>query len=63
MFGEDGQFGHLVQELAGAEPVLDLAPRLRLNAMVAIVLGQIETAKIVTHNYVQVSKIQHLLTF
>ena len=63
MFGEVGQLGHLVRDFAGAEPVLDLAPRLRLNAMVEIVLGQEEKAKIATHNHVQVSKIQHLLTF
>ena len=63
VFGEVGHLGHLVRDLVGPETVLDLAPRLRLNAMVEIVLGQEETAKIATHNHVQVSKIQHLLTF
>ena len=61
MFGEVGQLGHLVRDFAGAEPVLDLAPRLRLNAMVELVQDPEVTANLAVHNLVQVSKIQHLL--
>ena len=63
VFGELGQLGYLVQNLAGVEPKLDLVPRLRLNEMVEIVQDPEVTAKLATHNLVQVSKIQHLLIF
>ena len=61
MFGKFGQLGHLVRNLAGAEAVLDLAPRLRLNVMVELVQDPEVTANLAINNLVQVSKIQHLL--
>ena len=63
VFGDLGQLGYLVQKLAGVEPKLDHVPRLRLKEMVEIVQDQEVTAKLATHNLVQVSKIQHLLIF
>ena len=63
MFGELGQIGYLVQKLAGVELKLDHVPRLRMNKMVEIVQDQKVTAKIATHNLVQVNKIHHLLIF
>ena len=59
VFGNVGQLGHLVPLLAGAEPVLDLAPR--LNAGVELVQDPEVTANLAVNNLVQVSKIQHLL--
>ena len=50
VFGDPGQLGFL----KGAEPVLDLAPRLRLNAMVELVQDPETKAKIATQNIVQV---------
>ena len=61
MFGDLGQLGHLVQKLAGMEPKLDHGTRPRLNKMVEIVQDPEVTAKLATHNLVQVSKIQNLL--
>ena len=63
MFGDLGQLGYLVQNLAGAEPNLDHVPRLRLNKMVEIVQDPQVKATIAIHDLVQVSKIQHLLIF
>ena len=37
VFGELGQLGYLVQNLAEVEPKLDRVPRLRLNKMAGIV--------------------------
>ena len=54
MFGDPGQLGFLAQKLAGAELQPDLAPRLRLNAMVELVQDPEVTANIATHNLVQV---------
>jgi len=53
VFGEDGQLGQLVRDLAGAEPVLDIASRLRLKAMVELVQDLEVTANVATHNLVQ----------
>ena len=63
MFGDIGHLGHLVQKLVGVELKLDHGLRLRLNKMVEIVQVPEVTAKLATHNLVQVSKIQHLLIF
>ena len=63
MFGDLGHLGHLVQKLAAVELKLDHVARLRLNEMVEIVQDPEVTAKLATHNLVQVSKIQHLLIF
>ena len=63
MFGELGQLGYLVQNLAGLEPKLDRVPRLRLNEMVETVQDLEGTSKIATYNLVQASKIQHSLIF
>ena len=63
MFGQVGPLGLLVQNLAGAEVKLDLAPRLRLNAMVEFVQDLEVTAKLAIDNLVQVSKIRHLLYY
>ena len=57
MFGDLGQLGYLVLKLAGVEPKLDHVPRLRLNKMVEIVQDLEVTAKLATHNLVQVCKI------
>ena len=56
VFGELGQLGYLVQDLAGVEPNLDLVPRLRLNEMVEIVQDSEGKGKVATHNLVQVIK-------
>ena len=61
--GDLGQLGYIVQKLAGVEPKLDHVPRLRSSKMVEIVQDLEVTAKLATHNLVQVSKIQHLLIF
>ena len=63
VFGQVGHLGLLVQNLAGAEVKLDLAPRLRLNAMVEFVQDLEVTAKLAIDNLVQVSKIRHLLYY
>ena len=55
VFGQVGHLGLLVQNLAGAEVKLDLAPRLRLNAMVEFVQDLEVTANLAIHNLVQVS--------
>ena len=57
VFGQVGHLGLLVQNLAGAEVKLDLAPRLRLNAMVELVQDPEVTANLAVQNLVQVSKI------
>ena len=54
MFGDTGQLG-LVQKLAGAEPVLALVPKLRLNNLVELVQTQEVKANIATYNLVQVT--------
>ena len=54
MFGDTGQLG-LVQKLAGAEPVLPLVPKLRLNNLVELVQTQEVKANIATYNLVQVT--------
>ena len=56
MFGEVGHLGQLVQNLAGAETVLDPVPRLKLNEMMELVQDPEVTANIATHNLVQVIK-------
>ena len=56
VFGDPGQLGFLAQKLAGAELKLDLAPRLRLNAMVELVQDPEVTANLAVLNLVQVSK-------
>ena len=61
MFGDVGQVGHLVQNLAGEEPILDHVTRLGLNEMVEIVQDPEVTANVAIHNLVQVSKLFHLL--
>ena len=63
VFGDLGQLGYLVQNLAGVEPKLDCVPRLRLNEMVETVQDPEGTSKIATHNLVQASKIQNSLIF
>ena len=55
MFGDPGLLGYLVQKLAGAEPVLALVPRLRLNNLVELVQTQEVKANIATYNLVQVT--------
>ena len=57
VFGELGQLGYLVQNLAGVEPKLDLVPRLRLNEMVEIVQDPEVKANLAIHNLAQVCKI------
>ena len=59
MFGDVGQVGHLVQNLAGEEPILDHVTRLGLNEMVEIVQDPEVTANVAIHNLVQVSKLFH----
>ena len=49
MFGDIGQLGHLVQNFAVSEPILDPVRRLRLNKMVEIVQAQKETTNFATH--------------
>ena len=56
MFGDPGHPGYLVQKLAGAEPIIDPAPRLRLNDLVVLVQDPEVKTKIATHNLVQVLK-------
>ena len=56
MFGDLGQLGYLVQNLVGAEPVLDPVPRQRLNNLVELVQDPEVTANLATHNLVQVIK-------
>jgi hypothetical protein len=56
VFGDPGQLGFLAQKLAGAELKLDLAPRLRLNAMMELVQDPEVTANLAIHKLVQVSK-------
>ena len=56
MFGDLGQLGYLVQNLAGAEPVLDPVPKLRRNNLVELVQDPEVTANLATHNLVLVNK-------
>ena len=56
MFGDPGQLGCCVQRLAGAEPVIDPVPRLKLNNLVELVQNREVTANIATHILVQVLK-------
>ena len=63
MFGNHGQLGQIVQKLVGVEPKLDHVPRLRMNEVVEIVQDPEVTAKLATHNLVQVSKIQHFIDY
>ena len=58
MFGEFGQFGHLVQNLVGEEPLLDLVTRLGMNETVEIVQDQEETANFAIHNLVNLQPLQ-----
>ena len=52
VFGEFGHFGHLVQNLVGEEPLLDLVTRLGMNKTVEIVQDPEETANLAIHNLV-----------
>ena len=57
VFGDNGQIGHLVQNLAMVEPILDHVARLKLNEMVEIVQVLEVTVNLAIHNLVQVSKL------
>ena len=56
MFGDLGHLGYLVQNLAGAEPVIDPVSRLRLNNLVELVQDPEVKANLAIHNLVQVLK-------
>ena len=57
MFGDNGQRGHLVQNLVVVELILDHVARLKLNEMVEVVQVPEVTANVAIHNLVQVSKL------
>ena len=57
MFGDNGQRGHLVQNLVVVELILDHVARLKLNKMVEVVQVPEVTANVAIHNLVQVSKL------
>ena len=63
VFGDNGQIGHLVQNLAGAEPLLNHVPRVRLNKMVEIVQDPEVTDNVAIHNLVHLQPRQPLLHF
>ena len=64
VFGDHGQLGHLVRDFAaGAEPKIDLAPRLLNGLVEPLVLDPEEKANLAIHDLVQVSKILHLLYY
>ena len=61
MFGDVGQIGHLVQNLAGVGPMLDHVPRVRLKKMVEIVQDPEVTENVAIHDLVHLQP--HLLHF
>ena len=57
VFGDNGQRGHLVQNLVVVELILDHVARLKLNEMVEGVQVPEVTVNLAIHNLVQVSKL------
>ena len=57
MIGDVGQVGHLVQNLAGVELILDRVPRLGLNEMVEIVQDPEVTANVAIDNPVHLQQL------